>query len=202
MLSDLADYLRREKEQAEAMGEAFGLHSQLFRVLRDADVPEHYDVLICDPPATESPHLYNAIHATRSLVLPIEPSAKGHAAVKGLESLVSGLQESLNIDIGVLAALPIGFKDTRDQRDILNQIPYTTPEIVGERSSLFEGSWKQQCSAFNYVREHRARQRDYELETLAQFDRLSRQLEQEVGVETPSPPEPGAVDHEAIEPRP
>src|SRR6056297_1760455 len=43
MLSDLADYLRREKEQAEAMGEAFGMHAQLLRVLREANVPAEYD---------------------------------------------------------------------------------------------------------------------------------------------------------------
>lgn len=196
MLSDLADYLRREKEQAEAMGEAFGMHSQLLRTLREADVQDRYDVLICDPPATESPHLYNAINATRSLVLPIEPSEKGNAAVQGLESLVAGLQESLNIDIGVLAALPMGYKDTNDQRAILDEIPYSTPEIVGERSSLFEGCWKEQCSAFEYVHTHRDRQRDYELDTLAQFDRLARQLEQEVGIEASNPPEPGDIEHD------
>lgn len=38
MLSDLAEYLQREKDQAEAMGEAFGMHSQLLRVLQEAGV--------------------------------------------------------------------------------------------------------------------------------------------------------------------
>jgi cellulose biosynthesis protein BcsQ len=198
MLSDLAEYLRREKEQAEAMGEAFGLHSQLLRVLREAGVPDRYDVLICDPPATEGPHLYNAINATRSLVLPVEPSAKGRAAVQGLESLVAGLEDNLEIDIGVLAAVPMGFKNTRDQRTILDEVQYPVPEVIGERSSLMQGCWMQQCSAFKYVREHRDRQRDYEIETLAQFDRLARQLEQEVGIEAPNPPEPGNVDHDVI----
>lgn len=198
MLSDLAEYLQREKDQAEAMGEAFGMHAQLLRVLREANVPDEYDVLICDPPATEGPHLYNAIHATRSLVIPIEPSAKGRAAVEGLEALVTGLQDQLNVDVGVLAAVPIGFKDTRDQRTILNEIDYSTPEIIGERASLMEGCWMQQCSAFRYVREFRDRRRDYELETLAQFDQLARYLEQEVGLGAPNPPDPGDLDHEVV----
>ena len=129
MLSDLTEYLQREKDQAEAMGEAFGMHAQLLRVLRDAGVPDKYDVLICDPPASEGPHLYNAIHATRSLVIPVEPSAKGRAAVRGLESLVTGLQEQLNVAVGVLAAIPIGVKNTRDQRTILDEIEYSIPEI-------------------------------------------------------------------------
>jgi cellulose biosynthesis protein BcsQ len=198
MLSDLAEYLQREKEQSEAMGEAFGMHAQLLRVLREAGVPETYDVLICDPPATEGPHLYNAINATRSLVIPVEPSAKGRAAVEGLESLVDGLEEQLDVEVGVLAAIPMGFKNTRDQRSILDEIDYPIPEIVGERASMMEGCWMQQCSAFEYVREHRDRRRDYETETLAQFDRLARHLESEVGLEAPDPPEPGDVDHEVL----
>ena len=198
MLSDLADYLRREKEQAEAMGEAFGMHSQLLRVLQEAGVPENYDVLICDPPATEGPHLYNAIHATRSLVIPVEPSAKGRAAVEGLEALVAGLESQLDLDVGVLAAVPIGFKDTRDQRAILEEIQYSKPETIGERASLMEGCWMQQCSAFRYVREFRSRQRDYEIDTLAQFDRLARYLEEQGDITALNAPEPGDVDHEVI----
>lgn len=198
MLSDLAEYLQRERDQTEAMGEAFGIHAQLLRVLRNAGVPEEYDVLICDPPATEGPHLYNAIHATRSLVIPIEPSAKGRAAVQGLESLVAGLEDQLEVQVGVLAAIPIGFKDTRDQRTILEEIEYPIPEIIGERASLMEGCWMQQCSAFRYVREFRDRRRDYELETLAQFDRVARHLEREIGLEAPTPPEPGDPDHQVV----
>ena len=198
MLSDMGEYLQREKDQAEAMGEAFGMHAQLLRVLREAGVPEEYDVLICDPPATEGPHLYNAIHATRSLVIPVEPSAKGRAAVEGLESLVAGLEEQLEVDVGVLAAVPIGFKNTRDQQTILEEMEYDIPEVIGERASLMEGCWMQQCSAFRYVREFRDRTRDYEVETLAQFDRIARHLEAAVGMEAPNPPEPGDIDHEVI----
>ena len=198
MLSDLAEYLQRERDQAEAMGEACGKHSQLLRVLREAGVPDDYDVLICDPPATEGPHLYNAIHATRSLVIPVEPSAKGRAAVRGLESLVAGLEAQLDVEVGVLAAVPVGFKNTRDQRTILEEIEYPVPEIIGERSSLMEGCWMKQCSAFRYVRDHRDRKRDYEIETLAQLDRLARHLEAEAGIDAPNPPEPGNLDHEVV----
>lgn len=198
MLSDLGEYLQREKDQAEAMGEAFGMHAQLLRVLREADVPSEYDVLICDPPATEGPHLYNAINATRSLVIPVEPSAKGRAAVEGLENLVEGLEDQLEVSVGVLAAVPMGFKDTRDQRTILEEIDYPIPEVIGERASLMEGCWMEQCSAYRYIREFRSRQRAYERETLAQFDRIARHLEATVDLEAPNPPEPGDLDHEVV----
>lgn len=198
MLSDLGDFLKREKDQAEELGEAFGMYSQLLRVLREAGVPEEYDVLICDPPATEGPHLYNAIHATRSLVIPFEPSAKGEASVEGLETLVAGLGEQLNLDVGVLASVPMEYKGTNDQKEVLENIQYPIPETIRERTSLLEGCWKEQCSAFRYVREVRSRQREREIDTLAKFDRIARYLEKQVDLQAPNPPEPGDVDHEVI----
>lgn len=131
-------------------------------------------------------------------LVPVEPSAKGKAAVQGLESLVVGLEDQLDVEVGVLAAVPVGFKDTRDQRKILNEIEYPIPEVIGEWASLMEGCWMNQCSAFRYVREFRSQQRDYELETLAQYDRIARHLEQEIGIEAPNPPEPGDLDHEVV----
>lgn len=195
MLADLGEFLQRERDQAESMGESFGLFAQLLRVLRDAGVQERYDVLICDPPATEGPHLYNAINATRSLVIPVEPSAKGRASVKGLEGVVDGMEDSLGIEVGVLAAVPTGFKNTKGQRKMLEELEYDAPVVIGDRTSLMEGCWEQQCSAFTFVREHRDRRRDYELDTLAQFDDLARHLERVAGVDAPTPPEPGDVDH-------
>lgn len=58
-----------------------------------------------------------------------------------------------------------------------------------------EGYWKQRCTVFDYVRIHRNRQRDYELETLAHFDELARYLKHKVEMEAPNPPEPGDLDH-------
>lgn len=196
ILSKLADFLDREKAQAEDMGKAFGTHSQLQRVVRETGIPNKYDVLICDPPATEGPHLYNAVDATRSLVIPVELTAKGEASVTGLEALVSGLESTLQAEIGVLAAVPTGYKDLNEQDRVLETLRYPAPEVIRERESLMGGSWRQQCSAFSYVQEHRDRIRDHEIDTLASFDRLARYLEEQVGLEAPHPPEPGAIDRE------
>jgi len=194
MLSDLSSHLSREQEKAEQLGEAFNIYGQLHRVLDEANVSENYDVLVCDPPATESDHLYNAIFATRNLVIPVEPSAKGQASVEGLENLATNFADDLGIDVGVLAAVPMGVKNTSDQKEVLERIEFATPETVGDRTSLMEGCWKQQCSAFEYVKSHRDRRRDYELETLAQIDNLARYLEQQVGVDAPDTPEPGELE--------
>ncbi|WP_128904770.1 ParA family protein [Halorubrum amylolyticum] len=198
-LSDLTQHLDREQKKAEDFGDAYNVHAQLRRVLGEAGVPEKYDILICDPPATEGSHLYNAIYATRNLLLPIEPSAKGQAAVEGLEELATNFADQLNIDVGVLGAVPIGFKGTRDQEEMLGTIPYEVPEVIGDRTSLMEGCWRQQCSAFKYVQTHRNRRRDYEVETLAQFDRIARFIEDEGGIAAPNPPEPGALDEDEQE---
>ncbi|MFC4990487.1 ParA family protein [Saliphagus infecundisoli] len=193
MLSDLQDHLAREQQKAEQLGDSYNIYAQLQRVLAEADIAEAYDVLICDPPATESVHLYNAIYATRNLVLPVEPSAKGQASVDGLEELASNFAEQMGIEVGVLAAVPNGFKRTNDQEELIDTISFPTPEIIPDRTSLMEGCWKQQCSAFEYVRTHRDRRREYEIETLAQFDRLARYLEAQADIEAPNPPEPGAL---------
>jgi cellulose biosynthesis protein BcsQ len=197
MLSDLSDHLAREQSKAEDLGDAYNIYAQLQRVLREGGVGDHYDVLICDPPATESDHLYNAIYATRNLVIPVEPSWKGQASVEGLADLATNFADQLNIDVGVLGAIPNGVKNTSDQREMLEDIEFPTPEVIGDRTSLMEGCWKQQCSAYRYVQEHRSRRRDYEIETLAQFDRIARFLEAEVGLEAPNPPEPGALEEPA-----
>ncbi|WP_126664574.1 ParA family protein [Haloterrigena salifodinae] len=196
LLSDLSDFLTREKQQAEKLGDAYNIYAQLQRVLQEGGIAEQYDVLICDPPATESDHLYNAIYATRNLVIPVEPSAKGEASVDGLQQLATNFADQMGIEVGVLAAVPNGFKGTNDQAELLEEISFPTPEVIGDRTSLMEGCWKQQCSAFTYQREHRDYPRDHELETLAQFDRLARYLEEQRGIEAPNPPEPGAIEDE------
>lgn len=203
-LEDLGETLRKEQEARSDFGESFPMWTQLQRVLREANVHEQYDVLIVDPPASSGPHLYNALDATRNLVLPVEPSGKGQASVAGLEDLVTNLEDQLDINIGVLAAVPNRFKGTRDQDAIIEEIEaqgFDVPVIVRDRTSLLEGCWRAKCSAFTYVREHRDRKRDYEIETLAQFDQLARHLESRGGIEAPDPPEPGAVEPEDAEVR-
>lgn len=196
-LEDLAEILSREQERAESLGEAFNVYGRLQHALVEADAADRYDVVICDPPGTAGMHLYNALYATRNLVLPVEASAKGEASVEGLEDLATNFGDQLGIDIGVLTAVPNGVKGTADQEAVLDDLSLTVPETVRDRTSLFEGAWRSHCSAFEFVREHRSRRRDYEIETLAKLDRIARHLEAAGGVEAPSPPEPGALDPDA-----
>jgi cellulose biosynthesis protein BcsQ len=199
-LEDLGDALRTEKKAHDDFDEEYSPYTQLQRVLRAAGVYDQYDVLIADPPASSGPHLYNALDATRSLVLPFEPSGKGEASVKGLETLVDGLEQKLSIGIGVLAVVPNQVKGTKDQKGAIEAIRergFDMPIVIGDRTSLLEGCWDRQCSAFKYVVTYRDRWRDYELETLAQFDRLARHIEQAAGVRPPNPPTPGDLDEYA-----
>lgn len=198
-LEDLGEALRKEQEARSDFGESFPMWTQLQRVLREANIHQHYDVLIVDPPASSGPQLYNALDATRNLVLPLEPSGKGQASVSGLDDLVTNLEEQLEINIGVLAAVPNRVKGTRDQDTIIEEIQaqgFEVPVIFRDRTSLLEGCWRKKCSAFTYIDKHRSRHRDYELETLAQFDQLARHLEAQGDIEAPNPPEPGSLDHE------
>jgi cellulose biosynthesis protein BcsQ len=201
-LEDLAEALRKERDARSDFGESFPLYTQLQRVLREADIHKQYDVLIVDPPASSGPHLYNALDATRNIVLPFEPSGKGQASVSGLNDLVTNLEKQLEINIGVLAVVPNRVKGTRDQKAIIAEIEeqgFETPVVFGDRTSLLEGCWREKCSAYRYIQEHRNQRRDYELETLAQFDRLARHLESEGNIEAPNPPVPGDLDRDETE---
>lgn len=196
VLERLGEALEDEQDTRGNFGESFPKYTQLKRVIRENELYKDYDVLICDPPATTGPHLYNAIAATGNLVLPVEPSEKGKASISGLAKVVENMEKELEIDIRVLAAIPNDFKATNDQTEVIEEVEelgYDTPEVINERSSLFEGSWREHCSAFNYVRDHRSRQRDYEIKTLAKLDRIARHLEEKLDIEAPNPPEAGEL---------
>lgn len=188
ILEDVHEFLLNEKNQAEKLGESYSMYHQLHRVLREEDVRDEYDVLIVDSAGKAGPTLYNALVAVRNVVIPFEATAKGQESIEGLDDLVDGLEENIGIDVGVLAVVPIGFKNTRDQREILGDLRdsgFPVPVVIGERGSLMEGCWKQQCSPYKYIEKHRDRKRDYELDTLNQFDDLARHLEREADLETP-----------------
>jgi len=180
MLENLPSLLSRAEEMAEDLGEYFSPNERLLEVLAEAGVMDDYDTLIIDPPATAGPHLYNAIHATRSLVVPVEPTGKGIQSVEGLEDVVLNLSDSLDIDVGVLAVIPNGIGSTSDQAKYLERIRnlgFDAPVAIADRSSLFEGCWDQQYPASHYVKQVRSAY-DYEEETLVQLKELATHIEE------------------------
>ena len=186
MLERLTRLLSQAEDMAEQLDGAaadFQREQQLHRVLVDAGIPSQYDVIIVDPPATSGDQLYNAIYATRSLVLPLELSGKGEQSVSGLGQLVDGLEAETGIDVGVLAVVPNGSKLTKDQQAFLDDVEemgYSVPTVIADRTSLMQGMWAKQCTAFEYVDEHRSRGRDYGVETLEKLDGLADFITQQV----------------------
>ena len=181
MLENLADLMRRAEEMADDLSEEFDRLDRLRQVLIDAGIHEDYDTIIVDPPATAGPQLYNAIGATRSLVIPLEPTGKGMQSIEGLRDVVHNFEETVEVNVGVLAIVPNGVGQTTDQEKYLSRIRelgYEAPVALGERASLFEGCWDKQCTAFYYVANHRSRKRDHETETLEQLHELAAHIEE------------------------
>ncbi len=179
ILEYASKHLRRREEEAADFGESWNPNKQLLRVLREAGVHEEYDTLIIDPPATADIKLHNAIHATRHLVIPFEPSGKGYESVQGLDQLVGGLEEQLGIEVGVLAVVPNRYKGMNDQDRFLEQLEedgWESPIRLRERSSLLEGCWAEQCTAYRYIDAHRERERGHEIETLEKLDELAERI--------------------------
>lgn len=179
MLEDLLEYMIK----AEMQDDDFDRYSQLHELLVRESVADAYDVIIVDPPATAGVHLYNAIYATRSLVLPVELSGKGQQSIEGLSALVEGMEDTLEINVGVLAVVPNAVKGTADQdayQERIEDVGYPAPVVINDRTSLMQGCWDQQCTAFTFVEQHRSRKRDYEVETLDEIEALANHIEAEV----------------------
>jgi len=180
MLENLPNLLTRAEELSEDLGEHFDPTDRLRQVLIDAGVPSTYDTIIIDPPATAGPHLYNAVNATRSLVVPAEPTGKGMQSIEGLSDVVANMSDQLDINVGVLAVVPNGVGSTRDQQKYLERIHdlgFDAPVAIAERSSLFEGCWDKQYPPAEYVQEVRSPY-DYERETLDQLNELASHIEE------------------------
>lgn len=185
MLEKAKDLLDKAGKLATETGESFEVNKRLRRVLADANVPEKYDVIIADPPATTGELVYNSIDATRSVLMPVELTQKGIASINGLESVVEGMEATDDISVGVLAAVPNEFKGTNDQKAVLEELEeskYATPVTFRERDALFGGCLSEHCSAFKFVEEHRDRKRDRELDTLDKIRELAATLEAEAGL--------------------
>lgn len=183
MLESLPRLLTQAQEIAEDLGEEFAPMDRLRQVLFEANIPSEYDTIIVDPPATAGPHLYNAVSATRSLILPVEPTGKGIQSIEGIEDILSNLESNLGFDAGVLAVVPNGIGSTSDQEQYLEEIRefgYDAPVAFRDRSALFEGSWDRRCTAFYYFGHHRSHKRDYEADTLDKIRDLAAHIE-EVG---------------------
>jgi len=186
ILEYASKHLRRREEEAADFGESWNPNKQLLRVLRDAGVHEQYDTLIIDPPASADVKLHNAIHATRHLVIPFEPSGKGYESVQGLDQLVGGLEGELGIEVGVLAVVPNRYKGMNDQDRFLEELQsdgWDMPIRLRERSSMLEGCWAEQCTAYRYIDEYRDRDREHELDTLEKLDELANHIRQTKVVE-------------------
>ncbi len=185
LLEYASKHLHRRAEEAADFGESFNPNKQLLRVLREADIHKKYDTLIIDPPASPDIKLHNAIHATRHLVIPFEPSGKGYESVQGLDDIVGGLEETLDIEVGVLAVVPNRFEELNTQEQFLAKLQddgWELPVTFRKRSSLLEGGWDKQCTAFRYISEHRDRERDHELDTLERFDSLANYIHRQTEV--------------------
>lgn len=116
-----------------------------------------YDAVVIDPNARAEDLLYNAIYALRTLVAPVKPAGKGSLSLDGLEELVSNMEESLEIQIGLSCVVPSGVGQTNAHKQYREQFQQTnafdTPVAIGDRESLMDAMWEARGSAFKVIEE-------------------------------------------------
>lgn len=185
MLDSLETNLQRAQEMEQDMGGRFVKELQLRRVIQDAAVPETYDVLIIDPPATGGQHVYNAVSATANVVIPLELSPKGEQSLRGLEDTVSNLEAEVDTEVGVVGVVPNKVRRTRVRakyEEALKQLSYpVSPVQIPVREAMLNGAWDAQTTAYDFVAQNGRAER--ERETLAAFDALARFIAEQFGVD-------------------
>ncbi|MFB6164374.1 MAG: ParA family protein [Haloarculaceae archaeon] len=185
MLDSLETNLQRAQEMEQDMGGRFVKELQLRRVISDAGVPDTYDVLVIDPPATGGQHVYNAVSATANVVIPLELSPKGEQSLRGLEDTVSNLEAEVDTEVGVVGVVPNKVRRTRVREkyeDALAEVSYpVAPVQIPVREAMLNGAWDAQTTAFEFVAENDRPARDRE--TLAAFDELARFISAQFDVE-------------------
>lgn len=106
-LNDLDDILD-DKEAIETRGidgENFDRYTELFRVLKENDVPNQYDVVLCDPNAKADDAYYSALYATRNVLIPAATTPKGVASIDDVFDTATNFAEAKDINIGNLGVV-------------------------------------------------------------------------------------------------
>lgn len=193
MLSNLDTSMRRAKESEEEMHPEpdyeWVQEKQLYQLLGRNGIQDEYDVIICDPQASEGQGLYNAVMVTRNVLIPVELSGKGSLSIDGLEQLVVGLEDNLDIDVGVLGVVPVAFGDTTGHKEHLatlqDDIEYDVPAVFRKRESLMQEMWDSRATAYDVVESAYKngekgvrRVPDREHETLTKYDELAAEIEE------------------------
>lgn len=187
MLESLERNLLRAQRMEEDMGEEFVPEEQLKRVLTENGVPERYDVILIDPPATGGQHVYNAVYAASNLLIPLELSAKGKESVEGMRDTVEGIEAELDdVEVGVLGVVPNRVSNTKKQSQYESELEEqdfpVAPAEIRERRAMLEGAWDAQTTPYDFAT-NRDRVRERELETLHEFDELARYVAAQFGVD-------------------
>ncbi|KAA9400741.1 ParA family protein [Haloarcula sp. CBA1131] len=191
MLSGLDTAMRRAKETEEQMNPdaEWVEEEQLYQLLGRNGIHEEYDAIICDPQASEGQGLYNSVMVTQTVLIPVELSGKGSLSIDGLEQLVDGLEDNLDIEVGVLGVVPVAFGDTTGQQQHLEtlqeEVKYDVPAVFRKRESLMQEMWDARATAYQVVEEAYKdgekgvrRVPDREHETLEKYDELAAEIEE------------------------
>lgn len=116
-----------------------------------------YDAVLIDPNVCAEDLLYNAIFALRTLVAPVKPAGKGNLSLDGLEQLVTGMENKLDIQVGLSCVIPSGVGQTNAHQQYQTKFEATeefaTPVSIGDRESMMDEMWEARGSAFKVVEE-------------------------------------------------
>ncbi|MCD2203692.1 MULTISPECIES: ParA family protein [Halobacteriales] len=162
MLGDFTSNLEQKisyEAQMEGMDkEDYPRFELLYNLLwEQEELQKEYDAVLIDPNARAEDLLYNAIYALRTLVAPVKPAGKGNLSLDGLEQLVTGMEDKLDIQVGLSCVVPSGVGQTNAHQQYQQKFEgteeFATPVSIADRESMMDEMWEARGSAFKVVEE-------------------------------------------------
>ncbi len=180
-LEEMLDDLERiEKRSTES--EHFDRHAQLFRVLKENNIPEKYDVLICDPNAKADEGYYSSLYATRNILIPVETKEKGVSSIEDVFDTASNFADAKEITIGNLGVLATRANLGKGtQEDMAKTIRDEYDGVCYFKDlSIFDDAEKAQESMFAHIK-GKSRVRSSQEDILPKYRTLLAQIKQKLG---------------------
>jgi len=165
-----------EANMKQIPGRELRVRNELESVASEYD----YDHYIVDTPATLGLLVYNAIVATRNVLVPMEMTSKGELSIDGIEDTVAEIEHKLkqaqkDINLSLLGIVPNDLGQSNIYNDIQGNIENSGKDVfpvqIGSLDSL-KYAERNRMTIFEYAEYHGLR--EYEQKLLREYDKLAQ----------------------------
>lgn len=149
-------------------------YTRLFDVIKEHELYTDYDALILDANAKSDLVYYLALYASRSVVIPAEPTRSGFNSIDAVKEGAVNFADAKDISIGRLATFPVNVdKRQNSHKKYARKIQDEYSSIVYFKSlSAFTDAEDKYMTVYDYLKRYRNRLRESEEDVLPKYRTL------------------------------